>query len=54
MLTGYRRRSQAFVVAWVLCSLWSLPLSAATITIINMDAPSEGLNDPTPAIPVGG
>jgi hypothetical protein len=28
--------------------------AAATITIINADAPGEGFNDPTPAAPVGG
>ena len=27
---------------------------AATITIINLDGPNEGFNDPTPAAPVGG
>jgi hypothetical protein len=28
--------------------------AAVTITIINMDGPGEGFNDPTPAAPVGG
>lgn len=28
--------------------------AAATITIVNLNAPGEGFNDPTPAIPVGG
>jgi hypothetical protein len=28
--------------------------AAATITIVNNDAPGEGFNDPTPATPVGG
>lgn len=28
--------------------------AAATITIVNMDGPNEGFNDPTPAAPVGG
>jgi hypothetical protein len=28
--------------------------AAATITIINMDGPGEGFNDPTAAVPVGG
>ena len=27
---------------------------AATITIVNLDGPNEGFNDPTPATPVGG
>jgi hypothetical protein len=30
------------------------PASAATITIINVNAPGVGFNDPTPAAPVGG
>src|SRR5262245_57941056 len=29
-------------------------LGEATITIINVDGPNEGFNDPTPAAPVGG
>ena len=29
-------------------------LAEATITIINVDGPNEGFNDPTPAAPVGG
>jgi hypothetical protein len=28
--------------------------AAATITIVNLDGPNEGFNDPTPATPVGG
>jgi PA domain-containing protein len=28
--------------------------SAATITVLNLDGPGEGFNDPTPAAPVGG
>ncbi len=28
--------------------------AGATITIVNMDGPDEGFNDPTPAFPVGG
>src|SRR2546422_4244468 len=27
---------------------------AATITIVNLDGPGEGFNDPTPVAPVGG
>jgi hypothetical protein len=30
------------------------PARAATITIVNLDGPGEGFNDPTPAAPVGG
>lgn len=43
--------------ALVLCLVASLAPSAfaaATITIVNMDGPGEGFNDPTPAAPVGG
>jgi hypothetical protein len=29
-------------------------LGAATITVVNVDGPNEGFNDPTPAAPVGG
>ncbi|HEX7251620.1 MAG TPA: PA domain-containing protein [Thermoanaerobaculia bacterium] len=32
----------------------SAPLAAATITIVNGNAPGVGFNDPTPATPVGG
>lgn len=32
----------------------SLDASAATVVIVNDDAPSKGLNDPTPVAPVGG
>lgn len=28
--------------------------AAATITIVNLDGPNEGFNDPTPVVPVGG
>ena len=43
-------------VATILAALLlTAPLSAgATITIVNMDGPNEGFNDPTPAAPVGG
>jgi hypothetical protein len=45
------------VYAVLLCLLAMLGPSAyaaATITIVNMDGPGEGFNDPTPANPVGG
>lgn len=32
----------------------SSALASATISIINLDGPNEGFNDPTPAAPVGG
>jgi len=34
--------------------LSSLAFGAATINIVNVNAPGEGFNDPTPATPVGG
>ena len=37
-----------------LCCLVSLPLAAANLVIVATDAPGQGLNDPTPATPVGG
>lgn len=43
----------ALVVTAVLFGLM-LSSSAATISIINMDSPGEGFNDPTPVVPVGG
>ena len=42
-----------FAITVVLaCS--STAFAGATITIINLDGPGEGFNDPTPAAPVGG
>ena len=38
----------------LLCALASRSFAAATITIINLDGPGEGFNDPTAAAPVGG
>ncbi|HET6893440.1 MAG TPA: PA domain-containing protein [Pyrinomonadaceae bacterium] len=40
------------VVVVLTCS--STVFGGATITIINLDGPGEGFNDPTPAAPVGG
>jgi hypothetical protein len=37
----------------MLCGL-TLSAYAATMSIINMDAPGEGFNDPTPVSPIGG
>jgi len=43
------------LAAAALAALLAGPASAAaTITIINMDGPGEGFNDPTPVAPVGG
>jgi hypothetical protein len=36
-----------------LCA-WGSAQAAATITIINTNAPGVGFNDPTPAVPIGG
>jgi hypothetical protein len=36
------------------CCAWSGAQAAATITIINLNGPGEGFNDPTPVNPVGG
>jgi hypothetical protein len=36
------------------CLAWGSAQAAATITIINTNAPGVGFNDPTPATPVGG
>jgi len=40
--------------AVALVALPAAPVSAAQIFLINFDDPGEGLNDPTPATPVGG
>ncbi len=32
----------------------AVPASAATITLVNIDPPGQGLNDPTPVAPIGG
>ena len=40
------------VIVVLACS--STAFAGATITIINLDGPGEGFNDPTPAAPVGG
>ncbi|MEM7050030.1 MAG: PA domain-containing protein [Acidobacteriota bacterium] len=41
-------------LAALLLTLVALPLAAATVTIVNVDPPGVGFNDPTPAVPVGG
>ena len=45
---------RTFAAATLLTALASPSFAAATITIINLDGPGEGFNDPTPAAPVGG
>lgn len=43
-----------FAITVVLACSGSAFAGGATITIINVDGPNEGFNDPTPAAPVGG
>lgn len=45
-------RSTALAVLAVLAL--ALPASAANVVLVNLDPPGFGLNDPTPAAPVGG
>ncbi len=48
-------RNRALVAASLaLAILAATPASAATITIVNVNAPGVGFNDPTPVAPVGG
>jgi hypothetical protein len=43
------------LAALIACTLALAPVAAhATFVIVNLDAPGEGFNDPTPAAPVGG
>lgn len=37
-----------------MCAASDRALAAASITIVNVDGPNEGFNDPTPVAPVGG
>jgi len=53
------KNSRLLPVLFAACGIAYLGLAApalgdATITIINVDGPNEGFNDPTPAAPVGG
>src|ERR1043166_4975558 len=43
-------------VALLFLTMFTVPLisQAATVTVVNLDGPNVGLNDPTPATPVGG
>jgi hypothetical protein len=50
MSSSHKLRTLA--VAGLLC--WGSAAAAAQIEIINIDAPAEGFNDPTPATPIGG
>jgi len=44
----------AFFAAAVVLACSSSAFANATITIVNLDGPNEGFNDPAPAAPVGG
>jgi len=48
-----KNRIALFAVVVVLACT-SSAFANATITIVNVDGPNEGFNDPTPAAPVGG
>jgi hypothetical protein len=48
------RRLRAVCSGLALLVLLAGSASAATITIVNMDGPAEGFNDPTPVAPLGG
>jgi hypothetical protein len=48
------RRTVAPLLLGALAVLVAAPAPAVTITIVNTDAAGQGLNDPTPATPVGG
>lgn len=48
------KRNLTALAAALLLVLTPMAASAATITVVNMDGPGEGFNDPTPVAPVGG
>jgi PA domain len=52
------RKRQVLILSIALFGLvfltYQTGFAQATITIVNMDSPGEGFNDPTPASPVGG
>jgi hypothetical protein len=48
------QRGPVWALGSFLLLLVAVPLHAATFTIVNTDAPGEGFNDPTAAVPVGG
>lgn len=50
-MTTLRNR---FVLLAIFALGVAMPASAATITIVNVNAPGVGFNDPTPVAPVGG
>jgi hypothetical protein len=48
------KRSLPLFAMMVVLACSSSAFAGATITIVNLDGPNEGFNDPTPAAPVGG
>ncbi|MFL6673785.1 MAG: PA domain-containing protein [Massilia sp.] len=48
---GLQQAAAAFALS---CCAWSGAQAAATITIVNTNAPGVGFNDPTPLAPAGG
>src|ERR1043166_10246779 len=44
----------AFFAIVVVLACTSSAFAGSTITIVNLDGPNEGFNDPTPAAPIGG
>jgi len=48
------RISRTLLLTGLLAALAASPARAADLVLINLDAPGLGLNDPTPAEPVGG
>jgi hypothetical protein len=49
-----RQLQLSLLASALLLALVAAPAPAATLTIVNVDGPNEGFNDPTPAAPVGG
>ncbi len=54
MNSGNRSRVLGAAGACLLILAMALPAAAANVVLINLDPPGTGLNDPTPATPVGG
>lgn len=56
MLTRHAGKYPLMLIALVvfLLAASDSALGAATITVVNIDGPNEGFNDPTPVAPVGG
>jgi hypothetical protein len=48
------RRLLPLVFAAAVVALPAPAFASAHITVVNVDGPNEGFNDPTPAAPVGG